>query len=206
MLGSFQGDQLLRSEFRDPMRPTTPHPNTILNGVRPSLVVSMSMDSNTDAERDNEDLVEYVNFLQSNRNRWFEVGWPPLITNWFKNMFGKFSGSLGKLGTSLDFSKLQGIHYSNSSSDTMRPVPKEPIIYDQSGAKHDPEPEKEYCPICLIDYEYEVKLRQLPCEHRYHPEFIDLMFSNKGNYPYCKQSVIFDLARVSMTYHPENCR
>lgn len=82
----------------------------------------------------------------------------------------------------------------------------EKIQADQSEAKHDPEPEpeKEWCPICLIDYEEGEELRELPCGHLYHPQCIDSWFAKKKNCPYCKQDVNKPLATVNMTYNPEN--
>jgi len=52
------------------------------------------------------------------------------------------------------------------------------------------EDEGEVCAICLLPFEQEEVLRQLPCRHMYHEECVDPWLSKKGNCPLCKRHVV----------------
>lgn len=73
------------------MQPTKPGPEPTLDEVRPTQIVSGFMDTNPEAERDTEDLVEYTNFVRLNRNRVHQSdrGFFKLLADRFKGMFKK---------------------------------------------------------------------------------------------------------------------
>ncbi|ETV85189.1 hypothetical protein H257_03014 [Aphanomyces astaci] len=51
----------------------------------------------------------------------------------------------------------------------------------------------EMCPICLVDYTPGQELRQLPCNHRYHPPCIDEWLQKNQTCPMCKRDMAFPM-------------
>ncbi|KAF0720493.1 hypothetical protein AaE_010310 [Aphanomyces astaci] len=51
----------------------------------------------------------------------------------------------------------------------------------------------EMCPICLVDYTPDQELRQLPCNHRYHPPCIDEWLQKNQTCPMCKRDMAFPM-------------
>ncbi|ETW03456.1 hypothetical protein H310_04914 [Aphanomyces invadans] len=51
----------------------------------------------------------------------------------------------------------------------------------------------EMCPICLVEYVPDQDLRQLPCNHRFHPACIDEWLHKNQTCPMCKRDMAFPM-------------
>lgn len=50
--------------------------------------------------------------------------------------------------------------------------------------------QEDCCSICLVEFEAEESLRQLPCGHLYHPECVDVWLLGNASCPLCKASIL----------------
>ncbi|KAL2388055.1 hypothetical protein RJ035_003673 [Blastomyces gilchristii] len=79
-------------------------------------------------------------------------------------------------------------------SGTSLPSPRSQITPIDNNQQHHAEPTfaQTTCPICLDDYDWgETTVRELPCQHIFHPECIDnFLLQNSSLCPVCKKSVL----------------
>lgn len=88
----------------------------------------------------------------------------------------------------MDVSETNGATAEKASGDAIATVNTQRAEEDISGGKRkiSEDEEEERCLICLEEYEDEEEIKQLDCEHRFHPECLELWFRDQATCPCCR--------------------
>ena len=127
-----------------------------------------------DSGEDMEDLADYANMIRINR---FQIHEPSMMN--LLNSFIAQRGNVNRGMTENDVNRIKKEKY-------IKPTKKSDIKIVDGKVIED---EAEKCSVCLIDYEDNVEIRKLPCEHIFHPPCIDTWLRTNKTCPLCKRDV-----------------